>query len=67
MLAMAINPTLKLDWIRAHRTPEQAHEAELTLKHEMLRIQQALGFTQLLTWASGGNICHASKRARLQA
>ncbi|KDN41816.1 hypothetical protein RSAG8_07187, partial [Rhizoctonia solani AG-8 WAC10335] len=42
-LAMAINPTLKLDWTRAHRTPNKAHEAELTVKHEMLRIHQALG------------------------
>ncbi|KDN38854.1 hypothetical protein RSAG8_09260, partial [Rhizoctonia solani AG-8 WAC10335] len=40
---MAINPTLKLDWTRAHRTPNKAHEAELTVKREMLHIHQALG------------------------
>ncbi|CAE6511697.1 unnamed protein product, partial [Rhizoctonia solani] len=82
-LVMAINPTLKLDWTRAveeltlvdsrtraHRMPNKAHEAELTVKREMLHIHQALGGSlrgyQLLTQASGATVCRASERGRLQ-
>ncbi|CEL54426.1 hypothetical protein RSOLAG1IB_11673 [Rhizoctonia solani AG-1 IB] len=35
-LAMAVNPTLKLQyWINAHRTPQRAQEAELVVKREV--------------------------------
>ncbi|CCO37986.1 hypothetical protein BN14_12147 [Rhizoctonia solani AG-1 IB] len=42
-LAMAVNPTLKLQWINAHRTPQRAQEAELVVKREMLRVLQLSG------------------------